>query len=139
MMSWNDPGGHFLAWQKWKLGWLDPSQLTCLDEPGEVTTTITPLERSGGLKAIVVPTGLSSAYVIEARKRIGEDDVALRGRSPGLLGQLFGPQRQRAGPGPRCPARPERSTRPIAAALSTTPRMTVLEARSPASPTTLPG
>ena len=42
MMSWNDPGGHFLAWQKWKLGWLDPSQLTCLDGPGEVTTTITP-------------------------------------------------------------------------------------------------
>ena len=74
MMSWNDPGGHFLAWQKWKLGWLDPSQLTCLDGPGEVTTTITPLERSGGLKAIVVPTGLSSVYVIEARKRIGEDD-----------------------------------------------------------------
>jgi M6 family metalloprotease-like protein len=73
MMSLNDPGGHFLAWQKWKLGWLDPSQLTCLDGPGEVTTTITPLERSGGLKAIVVPTGLSSLYVIEARKRIGED------------------------------------------------------------------
>ncbi len=74
MMSWNDPGGHFLAWQKWKLGWLDPSQLTCLHAPGEVTTTITPLERTGGLKAIVVPTGLSSVYVIEARKRIGEDD-----------------------------------------------------------------
>ena len=56
-MSWNDPGGHFLAWEKWKLGWLDPSQLTCLDGPGEVTTTITPLERAGGLKAIVVPMG----------------------------------------------------------------------------------
>ena len=39
-----------------------------------MTTTITPLERSGGLKAVVVPTGLSSVYVIEARKRIGEDD-----------------------------------------------------------------
>jgi M6 family metalloprotease-like protein len=73
MMSWNDPGGHFLAWEKWKLGWLDPAQLTCLNEPGELTTTISPLERTGGLKAIVVPTGLSSAYVIEARKRIGED------------------------------------------------------------------
>jgi M6 family metalloprotease-like protein len=73
MMSWNDPGGHFLAWEKWKLGWLDPSQLTCLGGPGELTTTITPLERAGGLKAIVVPTGLSSAYVIEARKRIGQD------------------------------------------------------------------
>jgi len=72
-MSWNDPGGHFLAWQKWKLGWLDPSQLTCLEGPGELTTTISPLERAGGLKAIVVPTGVSSAIVIEARRRIGED------------------------------------------------------------------
>jgi M6 family metalloprotease-like protein len=72
-MSWNDPGGHFLAWEKWKLGWLDPSQLTCLSEPGEVTTTISPLARSGGLKAIVVPTGLSTAYVVEARKRVGQD------------------------------------------------------------------
>lgn len=73
MMSWNDPGGHFLAWEKWKLGWLEPSQLTCLSGPGEVTTTISPLERAGGLKAIVVQTGLSSAYLIEARKRIGQD------------------------------------------------------------------
>ncbi len=73
MMSWNDPGGHFLAWEKWKLGWLEPSELTCLESPGELTTTITPLERAGGLKAIVVPTGISSAYVVEARKRIGED------------------------------------------------------------------
>ena len=73
MMSWNDPGGHFLAWEKWKLGWLDPSQLTCLTTPGEVTATITPLERPGGLKAVVIPTGPSSAYVIEARKKIGQD------------------------------------------------------------------
>ena len=73
MMSWNDPGAHFLAWEKWKLGWLDPAQLACLEGPGELTTTITPLERAGGLKAVVVPMGLSSGYVIEARKRIGED------------------------------------------------------------------
>lgn len=73
MMSWNDPGGHFLAWQKWKLGWLEPSELTCLEGPGQLTTTISPLERTGGLKAIVVQTGISSAYVVEARKRIGQD------------------------------------------------------------------
>jgi M6 family metalloprotease-like protein len=72
-MSWNDPGAHFLAWHKWKLGWLDSSQLTCLEGPGELTTTLAPLARSGGLKAVVLPVGLSSAYVIEARKRIGED------------------------------------------------------------------
>jgi hypothetical protein len=73
MMSWNEPGAHFLAWEKWKLGWLDASQLTCLNQPGSVTTTITPLERAGGLKAVVVPTGSSSAYIVEARRRIGQD------------------------------------------------------------------
>ena len=73
MMSWNDPGAHFLAWNKWKLGWLDSSQLTCLDGPGELTTTITPLELAGGLKAVVVPMSATSTYVIEARKKLGED------------------------------------------------------------------
>ena len=73
MMSWNDPGAHFLAWEKWKLGWLEPSQLTCLDSPAEVTATVTPLERAGGLKAVVVPLNNTEAYVIEARRKIGED------------------------------------------------------------------
>jgi M6 family metalloprotease-like protein len=73
MMSWNEPGGHFVAWEKWKLGWLESSQLTCLDSPGDVTTTVTPLERAGGLKAVVVPVNATSAYVVEARRKIGED------------------------------------------------------------------
>ena len=73
VMSWNEPGAHFLAWEKWKLGWLNPSQLTCLKVPGSMTATITPLERAGGLKAVVVPTGISSLFVVEARRRIGQD------------------------------------------------------------------
>ena len=82
MMSWNEPGGHFLAWEKWKLGWLDPSQLTCLDGPGELTTTITPLERAGGLKAIVVPMGVSSAYRRRGAQANRRRHAALRGRRP---------------------------------------------------------
>jgi M6 family metalloprotease-like protein len=73
MMSWNNPGTHFLAWNKWKLGWLSSSQLTCLNGPGELTTTITPLSQQGGLKAVVLPMGPSFAYVVEARRKIGED------------------------------------------------------------------
>lgn len=73
VMSWNDPGFHFLAWEKWKLGWLAPSQIACLDGAGTMTATVTPLERAGGLKAIVLLTGPSSALVIEARRRIGQD------------------------------------------------------------------
>jgi M6 family metalloprotease-like protein len=73
MMSSTGPGSHFLAWHKWKLGWLDATQLTCLSAPGQVTTTLTPLARSGGLKAVVVLTGPSTAYVVEARTRTGQD------------------------------------------------------------------
>jgi len=73
MMSSTGPGAHFLAWHKWKLGWLDQSQLTCLHGPGSLTTTVTPLARRGGLKAIVVPTGPSTNLVIEARRKIGHD------------------------------------------------------------------
>jgi M6 family metalloprotease-like protein len=72
-MSWNEPGFHFLAWEKWKLGWLRSNQLACLDGPAVLTATVTPLERVGGLKAIVIATGDSSALVVEARRRIGQD------------------------------------------------------------------
>jgi M6 family metalloprotease-like protein len=73
IMSWTLPGAHFLAWHKWKLGWLEPFELTCLRGLGELTTSLTPAAGQGGLKAVVVPTGGSTAYVIEARKRTGED------------------------------------------------------------------
>ena len=72
-MSWNEPAAHFLAWHKWKLGWLEPSQLTCLQAGGRLTTTLSPLERRGGLKAVVLQTGPATAYVIEARRRLGQD------------------------------------------------------------------
>jgi M6 family metalloprotease-like protein len=73
MMSSTGPGAHFLAWHKWKLGWLDQTQLTCLQGPGTLTTTLTPLARRGGLKAVVVPAGPSSTLVVEARRKLGHD------------------------------------------------------------------
>jgi M6 family metalloprotease-like protein len=73
MMSSIGPGAHFLAWHKWKLGWIDQTQLTCLHGPGEVTATISPAAAAGGLKAVVIPTGPSTAFVVEARRRTGQD------------------------------------------------------------------
>jgi M6 family metalloprotease-like protein len=74
LMSSAGPGAHFLAWHKWKLGWIDQTQLTCLHGPGEVTATISPAAAAaGGLKAVVVPTGPSTAFVVEARRRTGQD------------------------------------------------------------------
>jgi M6 family metalloprotease-like protein len=72
-MGSTNTGAHFLAWHKWKLGWIDQTQLTCLRGPGQVTATISPAAAAGGLKAVVVPTGPSTAFVIEARRRVGQD------------------------------------------------------------------
>ena len=54
-------------------GWIDQGQLTCLHGAGEVTATISPAATASGLKAVVVPTGPSTAFVIEARRRSGQD------------------------------------------------------------------
>ena len=72
-MGSTNTGAHFLAWHKWKLGWIDQGQLTCLHGAGEVTATISPAATASGLKAVVVPTGPSTAFVIEARRRSGQD------------------------------------------------------------------
>jgi len=72
IMSWTKPAAHFLAWHKWKLGWLDASQILCLNA-GQLEETITPLEVSGGVKAIAVLTSASTAYVVEVRQLMGQD------------------------------------------------------------------
>jgi M6 family metalloprotease-like protein len=62
---------HFLTWNKWKLGWLDASQIACAPSGGTVTDTVFPLEQQGGLKMVVVQTSASTAYVVEARRPLG--------------------------------------------------------------------
>ncbi len=64
---------HFLAWHKYRLGWLNAAQLTCLDSPRQAQVTLTPLETAGGMKAVVVRTTSSQAYVVEARRKLGLD------------------------------------------------------------------
>lgn len=73
LMSDNVIGPHFLAWHNYKLGWIDPAQLRCLDSPGETQVDLTPASVTGGVKALVVPTGPSTAYVVEARRQTGID------------------------------------------------------------------
>jgi M6 family metalloprotease-like protein len=59
------PRGLF-AWHRWKLGWLDSAQIVCLAGRRRVEATLTPLERPGGTKAIIVRRG-RYAYVAEVR------------------------------------------------------------------------
>ena len=71
-----------LGWHKWKLGWLDPSQVHCAVTPGTSEFTLTPLARPGGVKLIVVPIDARTGYAVELRTRGGNDEAVCR---PGAL------------------------------------------------------
>jgi M6 family metalloprotease-like protein len=70
-------GAGMLGWHRWKLGWLDPSQVVCV-RGRRLVATVTPLARAGGVKAIVARTG-NAAVVIEVRARVGQDATLCRG------------------------------------------------------------
>lgn len=67
------PTVHPIAWHKWMFRWIDPDQITCLRDAGQLEETLTPNARAGGKKMVVVPTGASTAYVLEVRRRLGYD------------------------------------------------------------------
>ncbi|MEU5363361.1 M6 family metalloprotease domain-containing protein [Streptomyces sp. NPDC005925] len=71
-----------LGWHKWKLGWLDASQVHCASAPGSVEYALTPLAEQNGPKLIVVPLDSRSGYAVELRTRAGNDQVVCR---PGIL------------------------------------------------------
>jgi M6 family metalloprotease-like protein len=73
-MSFNvTPGAEFMAWQRWKLHWLDPAQIRCVQPGRTVQATLTPLETAGGLKMVVAPLDATRALVFENRQPIGAD------------------------------------------------------------------
>ncbi|WP_411573992.1 M6 family metalloprotease domain-containing protein [Streptomyces fradiae] len=72
-----------LGWHKWKLGWLDASQVRCASRPGTREYTLTPLARPGrGVKLAVVPLGELAGYALEARTGEGNDEAVC---DPGVL------------------------------------------------------
>jgi M6 family metalloprotease-like protein len=70
-----------LGWHKWKLGWLDASQVSCATT-GTTEYTLTPLERAGGPKLVFVPVNSRTVYAVEVRIRAGNDAAVCR---PGVL------------------------------------------------------
>ncbi|MFJ3443159.1 M6 family metalloprotease domain-containing protein [Streptomyces sp. NPDC086081] len=72
----------FLGWHKWKLGWLDASQVHCATSSGPTEYTLTPLARTGGSKLVVVPLDSRTGYALELRTRGGNDESVCR---PGVL------------------------------------------------------
>jgi M6 family metalloprotease-like protein len=66
-------GTEFMAWHRWKLGWLEPSQLRCVQPARTVEATLTPLEAQGGVKMVVAPLDATRALVVENRQPLGRD------------------------------------------------------------------
>ena len=63
----------FVAWHQWKVGWLGSSDFACLNNPGTIDVTLSPVATMGGTKAAVVPITPSQAYVAEVRENVGID------------------------------------------------------------------
>ncbi|MFF1838963.1 M6 family metalloprotease domain-containing protein [Streptomyces sp. NPDC058231] len=72
----------FLGWHKWKLGWLDKSQISCASKPGTSEHVLTPLATRGGRKLAFVPLTEASGYAVEVRTQAGNDQAVCR---PGVL------------------------------------------------------
>ncbi|MDX3803190.1 M6 family metalloprotease domain-containing protein [Streptomyces sp. AK04-3B] len=67
-----------LGWHKWKLGWLDASQIACAATPGTTEYPLTPLARAGGPKLVFVPLSDRTGYAVEMRARGGNDEAVCR-------------------------------------------------------------
>ena len=81
-------GGHatdYTAWDKYKLKWIRDDQVDVVSQPGTSEHSITPLGTPGGTKMVVVRTGLTTAYVVEFRTKLGVDGFDNRARYQGAL------------------------------------------------------
>ncbi len=75
-------GNDLLGWHKWKLGWLDASQISCASKAGVSDHILTPLAVEGGTKLAFVPLSPSVGYAAEVRTRAGNDEAVCK---PGVL------------------------------------------------------
>ncbi|MEU6811865.1 M6 family metalloprotease domain-containing protein [Streptomyces sp. NPDC046831] len=71
-----------LGWHKWKLGWLEATQVSCAAKRGTAEYRLTPLGRVGGPKLVFVPLDGRTGYAVELRTQDGNDEMVCR---PGLL------------------------------------------------------
>jgi M6 family metalloprotease-like protein len=72
----------YFGWERWLLGWIDDSQVACA-ETGTTDVVLSPVERVGGTKIIVAPTGPTTAVVAESRRNEGYDTNGAM--TPGIL------------------------------------------------------
>jgi len=72
------------AWNKWRLGWIDDSQVDIINFDGTTTHILTPIEEGKGTKAVIIPGNINGvAFIIEYRQKLGLDAETLP--HPGIL------------------------------------------------------
>ena len=62
-----------LSWSRWQLGWLDASQVVCLNDDETTVALGAVADPDGGTAMAAVPLSDHEALVIESRRRIGYD------------------------------------------------------------------
>jgi M6 family metalloprotease-like protein len=67
------PSPEYLAWHRMLFGWLKPKQVLCLGTTHGHNVTLTPIEKRGGLKAVILRTGKNAVTVAEYRAGTGSD------------------------------------------------------------------
>jgi M6 family metalloprotease-like protein len=75
------PARELTGFERWILGWVDDAQVACATSPGETVVTLSPIERQGGTKMVVIPLSTTTAVVAEVRRVEGYDE----GFTPGVL------------------------------------------------------
>ena len=75
----------YLGWHKYKLRWIRDDQVNVLSQPGTASFRLSPVETPGGSKLAVIRTGLTTAYVVEFRTKLGTNALDNRGRYQGML------------------------------------------------------
>ncbi|KAI1407136.1 M6 metalloprotease [Hypoxylon sp. FL1857] len=70
------PSPDYFAWDKWRLGWLSDEQIDCVTGAGSTTHKLTPLEKAGGSKAVVIKHNSTNVLVAELRSANGLDSAS---------------------------------------------------------------
>jgi M6 family metalloprotease-like protein len=72
LSSYESNAPSLFAFERWNLGWIADSQIKCLKD-AKSTELISPVQTSGGVKAVIIPISRTKAVVIESRRALGID------------------------------------------------------------------
>lgn len=64
------------AWHKWRLNWVEDAEVDCVAENGVTSHRLSPIEVSGGTKAVAIPVNGTGYVMAEVRSKQGVNSEA---------------------------------------------------------------